>query len=336
MTLRHFYRPAVCCALCVPLVLAAMSSAHAADPLLPDLIPWVDQGECFMYCGLVSTTRAVNRVVYNFTATTANIGQGPLELRNTGPNLPQEIYQRVYDSEGGMTEQLIGSFPDAFQVDTRKQYLPDFSQYNLYTVLPNNGVGPLVSTHHKTSRAVVDSAEYDPVLAGPRVYINATANVLGISIGWADIYGMNQPGQWVDITHLTPGQYWLEMIVDPLNRIQESNETNNTAQLMITINFIPSPLYRLGDYDHDLDVDTADYVLWRNTLGTIYTTSGSGADGDSNNRVDAADYDVWRSVFGTAPSGSSATTLVPEPTTLPLLLGFVLVFACRRRRRFRG
>ena len=59
------------------------------------------------------------------------------------------------------------------------------------------------------------------------------------------------------------------MIVDPLNRIQESNEDNNTAQIMITINSIPSPQNRLGDYDHDDDVDAADYVLWRNTLGTI-------------------------------------------------------------------
>ena len=331
MTQRFIIERAAQCALCV-LVGLSVTSVRAV-PLLPDLIPWADQENLFMYGGLVSTSRAVNRTVYNFTATTANIGPGVLELRNTGPNVPQEIFQRIYDSDGGMTEQLIGSFSDAFQVDNRKQYLPGFSRYNLRTVLPGDGVGPIVSTQHKTSRAVVDSTEYDPVLAGPRVYNNSTANILGISVNWADVYGMGQPGQWVDITHLTPGDYWLEMIVDPLNRIQEANETNNTAQIKITIQSIPSPQNGLGDYDLDHDVDAADYIVWRNTLGMVVTPSGAGADGDSNNRVDAADYDVWRSLFGTVYPGSGTAAVVPEPATATLLLGLVFVLVARRRNR---
>ena len=47
-----------------------------------------------------------------------------------------------------------------------------------------------------------------------------------------------------------------------------------------------------GDYNHNGIVDAADYVVWRNGLGTTYTQ---------------ADYDVWRTHFGKPPgSGSGA------------------------------
>lgn len=321
------------------MVCLGISSAALSAPLLPDLIPWADQELSYLYGGFVSNTHVLNRVVYRFTATTANIGPGPLELRNTGPSVPQEIYQRIYDSEGGFTEQLLGTFPNAFQVDSRRQYLPDFSQYNLRTVLPGNGVGPIVSSHQKISRAVVDGAEYDPEISAPRHYTNASVNILGISVGWGDVYGTGQPGQWVEVTDLTPGQYWLEMIVDPLNRIVESDETNNTARILINLGAIPSPQNQLGDYDLDEDVDAADYIVWRNTYGTIYAPpqrAGTGADGDSSHRVDAPDFDVWKANYGVVPSVGSAATSVPEPGLAALLFGVVVVLAGRRRCRVDG
>ncbi len=63
-----------------------------------------------------------------------------------------------------------------------------------------------------------------------------------------------------------------------------------------------------GDYNHNGIVDAADYVVWRNGLGTTYTQN---------------DYNVWRANFGqTAGSGAGAiaNAAVPEPTTLALLI----------------
>jgi hypothetical protein len=67
-----------------------------------------------------------------------------------------------------------------------------------------------------------------------------------------------------------------------------------------------------GDFNNDGTVDTADYVVWRKGLGTIYTQNH---------------YDVWRAHFGASlgtgsastgyPLGASADPLssaVPEPT----------------------
>ncbi len=70
------------------------------------------------------------------------------------------------------------------------------------------------------------------------------------------------------------------------------------------------------DFNHDGTVDAADYVVWRNGLGTIYTQN---------------DYDAWRAHFGQTagsgaagyPLGASAESLsaaVPEPSTFVLLL----------------
>lgn len=81
-----------------------------------------------------------------------------------------------------------------------------------------------------------------------------------------------------------------------------------------------------GDYNRDGTVDAADYIVWRDGLGTTYT---------------ASDYDVWRAHFGQSfgnppASGSqsaarSASTLaktndaVPEPATWWLVV-FALNF----------
>jgi hypothetical protein len=65
-----------------------------------------------------------------------------------------------------------------------------------------------------------------------------------------------------------------------------------------------------GDYNLNGVVDAADYVVWRNTLGTTGPLY-AGADSSGNGIVDQADYLIWRANFGkTLPlpaSGSSAT-----------------------------
>lgn len=64
-----------------------------------------------------------------------------------------------------------------------------------------------------------------------------------------------------------------------------------------------------GDFNGDEAVDTSDYTVWRNGLGTDYLPS---------------DYAVWKSHFGqrhTPGAGSvQATANVPEPNTFALLL----------------
>jgi len=67
-----------------------------------------------------------------------------------------------------------------------------------------------------------------------------------------------------------------------------------------------------GDYDHDGDVDEADYSKWVSTFGA---TGNQPADGNADGVVSAADYVIWRDHL--PGSGALAeTTSVPEPPSL--------------------
>ena len=49
---------------------------------------------------------------------------------------------------------------------------------------------------------------------------------MGISTGWRDVYEKTLPFQYIDVSNLQPGHYWVRSQVDPDNLIRESNETN--------------------------------------------------------------------------------------------------------------
>jgi outer membrane biosynthesis protein TonB len=50
---------------------------------------------------------------------------------------------------------------------------------------------------------------------------------MGISPGWRDVYGASVAFQWVDVSDVKPGTYWIASSSDPDNVIVESNESNN-------------------------------------------------------------------------------------------------------------
>jgi hypothetical protein len=53
-----------------------------------------------------------------------------------------------------------------------------------------------------------------------------------------------------------------------------------------------------GDYNRDGSVNTADYVVWRKTLGTTGVPAFSGADGDGDGTIDPGDLAVWKANYG--------------------------------------
>jgi hypothetical protein len=152
---------------------------------------------------------------------------------------------------------------------------------------------------------------------------------LGISVGWADVYARNLSGQWIDVTGLADGQYWLESEIDPFNLLDETDDTNNITRVLVDL-VVPEPLIMPGDYNQDDAVNAADYVLWRKTLGQD-VARGTGADGDGNGTIEAADLAVWQAEYGTTRSGSGGA--VPEPTTGSILLMLSVWLLVQRRRK---
>jgi hypothetical protein len=77
-----------------------------------------------------------------------------------------------------------------------------------------------------------------------------------------------------------------------------------------------------GDYNDDGRVDAADYVVWRNGLGTTYTQD---------------DYNTWRAHFGQTVgngAGANSNAAVPEPTTLITIVAALIGCAMAKARQF--
>ena len=95
----------------------------------------------------------------------------------------------------------------------------------------------------------------------------------------------------------------------------------------------PPPEGLPGDFNGDDIVDAADYTVWRNNLGTNFNLNGNGNEADgSAGVVDQADYDLWKMQYGSSlPGGGGLASIVPEPSTILMLLGALASLAAWRR-----
>jgi hypothetical protein len=58
---------------------------------------------------------------------------------------------------------------------------------------------------------------------------NATSVYEGISPGWRDVYSSELAFQWVDVSNVLPGEYWLREDVNPLGVVKEAAGANTPA-----------------------------------------------------------------------------------------------------------
>lgn len=207
---------------------ATLGSA-TGGPLPPDLTMEI--------ADIHTGTQSGAKVLF-FSTWTVNRGIGPMELRG-GPvvNGMQEVYQRVFNSDGSFNDTYAGTFT----VVAGKIKFQDSADYYLREVNEDNSVGEIVSAQEKVSYCLVDSmmASNSPpgtpaqAQYGGQLY-SACGNILGISIGWVDNYFYTLPNQWVSLTAIPSGTYWLQNIIDPLGRFVETDNENNETHVKVT------------------------------------------------------------------------------------------------------
>jgi len=180
-----------------------------------------------------------------FSTMSWNSGTGPLELRAGTIDLAQltrKVYQRVEWSDGTFNDRVAGDFV----------YHPEhahfhFEDYALYRLVPVNAPGASERQSAKTTFCVMDTNRISnfpgPVSAA---YTTCTADVQGMSVGWADTYGAHLYGQSFDVTNSPDGDYDLIIDVDPRLRILESNESDNSSCVRIRLSVSNRTVQTLG------------------------------------------------------------------------------------------
>jgi formylglycine-generating enzyme required for sulfatase activity len=127
----------------------------------------------------------------------------------------------------------------------------------------------------------------------------------------------------------TTATYLSSVTRDNQSAFSENNSTGFRLATIAAVVNVP------GDYSGNGVVDAADYIIWRQHLGTNFQLANEVA-GASPGEVTQADFTEWRARFGNT-SGSGAGTLaasagVPEPGLLGLGSVALLVAGLARRR----
>jgi hypothetical protein len=192
----------------------------------------------------------------------ANRGVGPIEIAFQVPSaaVPDDdtlfpVAQRLYNSDGTFIDRPGGTV----------EYHPVHQHYH-YSSFANallwrsNARGARLgpepaAASHKVSFCMADIRidAWGEKGDGPRKYYapdclfpeSSNEGVdqyrQGINNGWADVYDWYIPDQYIEVTGVPNGFYRLEFCADPLNEIEEEDETNNCIVNHIRLSGMEGP-----------------------------------------------------------------------------------------------
>ena len=218
------------------------SSEEQANPDSKELLPDLQVIESSITEGFkVDTTTTPGTVLLRFATEVANAGEGPLEVwaeddfqRNT-----QNVFQRIYRDDGTSQDAEAGGF--SYFEPHGHSHFDDFSLFNLREINADGSVGEVVASgDDKYSFCLLNVRQPFPELTENAAIADgrggdACGNVQGISVGYSDVYNAELENQWIDITGVPDGDYWLEITIDPKDRLLETNNDNNTATIQVSV-----------------------------------------------------------------------------------------------------
>lgn len=229
MQARHIIRATAAGVFVAMLGIAVVTStgtSYAVSDRLPNITP--------LPASDLAVAQSSGKTYLRFSTTTWNNGTGPLEIiggtkdKRAGK---QHVIQRIYNDAGGYRDVQAGVF--TYHKNHRHTHFDNYATYILQPVADN---GASDRTSQKTSFCIMDTDHIDPALSGSpanAAYSFCNPSVQGMSVGWGDKYSYGLDGQAVDITGLPDGDYTLTITVDPLNRITESNDSDNVSTIVV-------------------------------------------------------------------------------------------------------
>ena len=235
---------------------ATAAPALAHHPLVPDLVtqPFT-QKDLF----LDQFGKGKDRVsVLRLTNEVGNRGDGPLEIEASGasencdgdsdPDNDRIASQRIFGDfdEDGEFERGIDTSYETSEIGCLR-YHPAHSHWHVldfakYTLISEETGVPAEGT--KVGFCLGDSSNpFTSIGPNQKFYSfsdcggdGVPPEFMGISVGWADIYGYTTPGQRIRVTGLNRGRYCLRSEADPVGNLIELNDANNATELRIRMN----------------------------------------------------------------------------------------------------
>jgi hypothetical protein len=218
-------------ALLLALLLAPPATRAAAPGLLPDIMA-APPSEISL-----EVAEDGHRLL-RFTQKFVNLGPGPLRVQAV-PTAVENVlqgYQEILDVSGTVTRRRPVSSV-IFHPHHNHWHADDFASYELRRGSP---WGPLAASNGKISYCLVDEEQY-PAYSGryyPPTYLNCKNPNQGLNPGWADVYHADLHDQWVDVTGLADGVYYLVVTGDPHHLYEEADDggwSNNTAWVKLDL-----------------------------------------------------------------------------------------------------
>jgi hypothetical protein len=252
--------------------------AALAAPLLPDLVadPPVGGNPPVVYDDAQG-----ERLLLRMDGFVHNRGPGPLEIRGSNPSggVMGTVGQRVYESDGRSFADIahVPSPTLAYETNDghKHWHLGHAMRYSLWSgdrtveVGPSQKVGfclmdmERVEAPQSYRPAYTESAHG---FCGSR-HPDAASVFMGVSPGWRDIYSYVLAFQWIDISDVAPGRYWLRADADPDGVIAETDELNTgayDAEPSVVNGYLANPVAAqvaaLGSTAITLDATTFDDV----------------------------------------------------------------------------
>ncbi len=238
--------------------------AHPIRDLLPNLISFeprnvafgtgaylFDPGVSATSCYPDEVVEAQARRCLRFDQIIANSGEGAMELRfrMEGLATEQPILQRIYATDGSHHDRTADTYE--FHATHAHFHYKNFGQARLWASNPAGerlGDEP-VATGNKVGFCPIDIENFRFGEDGdaPRTYFFERCNnptesdatgtymVTGISPGWADVYNWFLADQYIEVSGVPDGYYLLESIADPAQTVVESEEIDNSSEVLIEI-----------------------------------------------------------------------------------------------------
>jgi hypothetical protein len=196
-----------------------------------------------LYLDRTSDGRALLRA----TSDVQSRGLGPMELRGRrdGPRR-MKTNQRIYKKGGGhitvpseatLRFTYVGTY---FGGSYWKVH--QLAHFDLIRIRPDGSLGDVVRTSPKLNYCLRDLERTRAGRRSPpsRHYPGCNQNpfrdrvALGTSVGWSDIYPAAYHQQWIDVRGLR-GCFAYRMTVDPTEVLFESNEEDNSSQVLVRL-----------------------------------------------------------------------------------------------------